>query len=290
MIDVGSLKPWLTVLVLPPVPWMVLVLVGARLILPKRGLGYLVLLSGLALMWLSACEGTAVWMQNHWLTPPAPLLRGEQVRLSLQGQVHLQQGAQARRMGRALPTPTTGILVLGGGLVPLAPEYGVTDLSHFSAERLRYGVWLSRQTGWPLGFSGGVGWGQKKIQEGPGEAEVAGRVAQQMYGQPLRWIESDSSDTRENAARSVALLAGQGVTEIVLVTDAWHMKRARRAFEQAAMHWAARERKPVPVITPGAMGYWSLDAGSALDWMPSSSGLTNVRAACRELLGLLMGS
>lgn len=290
MSDLGSWKPWLTVLALPPVPWLLLVLVGARLILPKRGLGYGVLLLGVALMWLSACEGSAVWLQNHWLTPPAPLLRGEQVRLSQQGRMYAQQEAQARRMGRAPAAPATAIVVLGGGLVPLAPEYGVADLSRYTAERLRYGVWLSRQTGWPLGVSGGVGWGQKGISAGPGEAEVAGRVAQQMYGQPLRWVESDSSDTRENAARSVALLAGQGVTEIVLVTDAWHMKRARRAFEQAAKHWAAREGKPAPVITPGAMGYWSLDAGNALDWMPSNSGLTNVRAASRELLGLLMGS
>ena len=290
MFELGSLKPWLTVLVLPPVPLLVLVLVGARLILPKRGLGYLVLLLGMALMWLSACAGTAMWMQNHWLTPPVPLIKGEQARLTQQGQVYAQQVTQARRLGRALPPPTVGIVVLGGGLVPLAPEYGVSDLSHYSAERLRYGVWLSRQTGWPLGFSGGIGWGQKGLQEGPGEAQTAARVAQQMYGVPLRWVESESADTRGNAAGSVALLAGQGVTEIVVVTEAWHMERARRAFEEAAVRWATREGKAVPVITPGPMGYWSKDAGNVLDWMPSSSGLTNVRAACRELVGLMVGS
>jgi hypothetical protein len=46
-----------------------------------------------------------------------------------------------------------------------APEYGVGNLAAPSLERLRYGLWLSRSTGVPVAFSGGVGWAQN--QSGP---------------------------------------------------------------------------------------------------------------------------
>jgi uncharacterized SAM-binding protein YcdF (DUF218 family) len=290
MMELGAAKPYFDALLLPPVPWVVLVLVGARLILPRRGLGFFILLLGVAGLWLSSCSGTANWLQKQVLRPPAALLGDEQMRLTAAGRAFAQEVALARRQGRAQPTTPIGIMVLGGGLIPTAPEYGVTDLSHFSAERLRYGVWLSRQTGLPLGFSGGVGWGQKGVQDGPAESEVAGRVAQQMYGTTLYWIEKESSDTRGNAAGSVAMLAGQGVTEIVLVTEAWHMPRARRAFEQAAAKWAAREGKPVPMITPAPTGYWGRESNGVRDWLPSGVGMINVRLACHELLGMLAGS
>jgi len=289
MFELGAWKPLITALVMPPVPWLVLMLVGVRLILPRRGLGYTVVLLAVAGLWLSNCVGTAIWLQNTVLRPPAPVLGEVQDRLAQEGRAYAQRVAQARRQGQTAPAPTVGIMVLGAGLVPRAPEYGVTDLSPYSAERLRYGVWLSRQTGLPLGMTGGVGWGQKDVHDGPAEAEVGARLAAQMYGVPLRWVESASADTRGNAAGSVALVAGEGVTENGLVTEAWHMLRARRAFEQAAVRWAQREGKPVPVITPAAMSYWGKEAGGALDWMPSMSGMVDVRLVCHELLGMLAG-
>ncbi|RZL01519.1 MAG: YdcF family protein [Rubrivivax sp.] len=290
MQDLGAWKPVIGALLLPPVPWLVLVLVGARLILPRRNLGFLVLLIGVAGLWFGSCSGTALWLQNQVLRPPPAILGETQDRLSAAGRAYAQQVALANRQGRTPPSPTVGIMVLGAGLVPKAPEYGVADLPHFFAERLRYGVWLSRQTGWPLGASGGVGWAQKGVQLGPAEAEVADRVAQLAYGIPLRWIEKDSVDTRGNAAASVAMLADQGVAEIVLVTDAFHMPRARRAFEQAAAAWAKRAGKSAPLITPAPTKFWTQDSNPVLAWMPSGAGMANVRVACHEWLGLLVGS
>lgn len=288
--DLGAWKPLIGALLLPPVPWLVLVLIGARLILPRRNLGFFILLLGVAGVWLSSCQGTALWLQDHVLRPPPVLLGDAQNRLSAEGRFYVRQVELATRQGRTPPAPTVGIMVLGAGLVPTAAEYGVADLPHYFAERLRYGVWLSRQTGWPLGVSGGVGLRQKDLQIGPAEAEVAGRVAQLVYGLPLRWIEKASVDTRGNAALSVALLADQGVAEIVLVTDAFHMPRARRAFEQAAKAWAVRAGKPAPVITPAPTKFWVQDANPVLTWIPSGGGMVGVRLACHELLGLLAGS
>lgn len=290
MQDLAAWKPLIGALLLPPVPGLVLVLIGARLILPRRNLGFFILLVGVAGLWLGSCSGTATLLQNHVLRPPPAVLGDTQDRLVASGRAHAQQVLLAQRQGRPAPEPSVGIMVLGAGLIPRSREYGVTDLTHFFAERVRYGVWLSRLTGWPLGVTGGVGWGQKGVQDGPAEAEVAGRVAQQAYGLPLRWIEKDSADTRGNAAGAVTLLADEGVTEIVLVTDAFHMPRSRRAFEEAAASWAARAGKPAPVITPAPIKFWGRDANSALEWIPSGAGMVNVRLACHELLGMLAGS
>ena len=54
------------------------------------------------------------------------------------------------------------------------------------------------------------------------------------FGRPLKFVEDDSRDTRENAARTLALLRPIGIRHIVLVTHGWHMPRALKAFETAA--------------------------------------------------------
>ena len=47
-----SWKPVLTALLLPPVPFLLLMLIGARLIVARRGLGWMLVLLGAALVWL----------------------------------------------------------------------------------------------------------------------------------------------------------------------------------------------------------------------------------------------
>ena len=143
----------LTVMALPPVPLLLLMLFGARLMLPRRGLGWLVILTSVALLWLSTCTGSAKLLSQFVLHPPDAI------------------SADRIRELKALPRGPVAIVVLGGGVEPFAPEYGVSSLQHASLERLRYGIWLGRQTGLPLAFSGGVGWGQRDSKP---EARVAG--------------------------------------------------------------------------------------------------------------------
>lgn len=285
-------KPVLTALVMPPLPFLLLILVGARLILPRRGLGYLILLCGVLGVWASSCQVSAVWLQDHALRPAPSLLGLQQARLESLGREYAQQLALAKRAGHTgVLVPPAAIIVLGAGREPLAPEYGMSDLSVSSLNRLRYGVWLSRRTGLPLGFSGGIGWGQKSAHVDASEAEVAARVAEQQFGLPLRWVESTSSDTRGNAARTVALLADQGVREVVVVTQAFHMPRAQRAFIEAAQHEAANHPdRPFIKVTPAPMDAWKMGERTVLDWLPSAEGMTNVRGALKECLGWLVGS
>lgn len=280
MNDWGIYKPLLTTLALPPVPFLVLILLGARLILPRRGLGYLILLAGVAGIWMSTCQVTAVWLQDRFLCPP-PALKGESLtRLEQLGRKGSRPGAGA--------VPSAAILVLGGGREAVSREYGTADLSKYSAERLRYGIWLVRRTGLPLGFSGGVGWAQRSDM-GPPEADIAANIALKTYGVPIRWVESQSSDTRGNAALTVAMLSEQHVPEIVLVTDAFHMPRALRDFEQAARRQAdLRPGSPVIKVTPAPMGFWQHEDQALFDWMPSISGSVGVRLALKECLAALL--
>lgn len=263
MFGLDSWKPILSALILPPVPLILLMLIGARLILPRRGLGFFLVLLSATLMWLSGCQGTGRWLQNFLLRPPTSLHADDIDRLR----------NQAAAEGK---TPHTAIVVLGGGRVPRAPEYGVSDLSTSSAERLRYAIWLSRQTNLPLAFSGGIGWAQ--LEDAQSEADIAARVAQQTYGRPIKWLENASRDTRGNAALTINLLKPAGVTEIVLVTHAAHMPRALRAFQQVA--------GPDIHITPAPMGSYTATNRPQLDWLPTQEGFASVHTSLHELVGL----
>jgi uncharacterized SAM-binding protein YcdF (DUF218 family) len=260
-------KPLLTTLLLPPMPLLGLALAGGLCALrrsraqrPARGALALTALS-LAGIWLATCTAVGEALEARLPGLPPVLVAADFERLQ----------AQVRK--RPL---SVAVVVLGGGLEPLAPEYGQANLSPWSAERLRYGLWLARRTGAPVGFSGGVGWGQ----HGPAasEAAVAAHIAERDFGQSLRWVESASRDTRENAGLSVPLLLQAGVEEVLLVSHIWHLPRARRAFEQAA---AGRLR-----ITPAPMGAAVSTLRPVLRWLPSGEGMVRTRQVMREWLGL----
>ena len=254
-------KPVLTALLLPPVPLLLLMLIGARLILPRRGLGWFTVLLGVVLLWLSTCTGTAQLLSQFVLHPPAAMTTDRVKEL------------------KATKVPTA-IMVLGGGLEPFAPEYGVGSLTQASLERLRYGVWLSRETGLALGFTGGVGFAQPDAKA---EAQIAAQIAATEFNRPLKFVEDNSRDTRENAARTLALLRPLGIRHIVLVTHGWHMPRAVRAFGVAAAGSGIR-------IEAAPMGLARNTETATLAWMPSSKGATDVRSILRELLGRLAGA
>jgi uncharacterized SAM-binding protein YcdF (DUF218 family) len=261
LFGIESWKPVLTALILPPAPLLLLILIGARLLLPRRGLGWLVIVLSVVLLWLSCCIGTGRALAQFALHEPPALTANRIQELKTQG------------------GSNTAIMVLGGGLEPYAPEYGVSSLQTLSLERLRYGIWLSRETGLPLGFSGGVGFGQS---DSTPEARIAAHIAATEFNRPMKWVEDNSRDTRENALRSVALLKQTGVKHIVLVTNAWHMPRALRDFEAAA--------GTDITVEPAPMGLAQKTELPSLTWIPTLKGVTEVREILRELLGLLAGA
>ncbi len=259
-LGIESWKPVLGTLLLPPVPFLVLVLAGARLMFRRRALAWLLVLLGCVGIYLSCTMAIGVLLTEGMLHPPPAL-----------------GTAQLADLKRA---PRTAIMVLGGGRRSLAPEYGISTLKPRSVERLRYGIWLGRETGLPVGFSGGIGYGA-----GPGatEAAIAARIAEREFGRPLRWTETDARDTRENAFKTVALLEPQGINQIVVVTEQYHMRRAMRNFARAT------EGRQIKLIA-APMALPASGRLQAVDWLPSTVGFDATSQALHEALGLLAGA
>ncbi len=259
-LGIENWKPLLGALLLPPVPLLVLVLVGARLMFRRRLLAWLLVLLGVLGLWFSCTTVLGDALTRALLQPPPALM-----------------DSQIAELKRA---PKTAIVVLGAGRRLLAPEYGVSTLREAGIERLRYGVWLAKETGLPLAFSGGVGWGS---DPGPTEAEIAARIAEREFGRALRWTETESRDTRENAFRSVALLEAQGIEHIVIVTHAYHMPRSLLNFQRAA----AGKKIQLLAAPMGMPAYGRARLGG---WLPSVDGFRSNRYLVHEWVGRLMGA
>ena len=134
--EFGALKPLLTSLALPPASLLLLALLGLLLALRHKRTGLTLVTVSVLLLALLSCHGTAVWLSRTVL-PQFPALPVSSL------QTHKVQA----------------IVVLGGGVHPVSPEYGEPQASPAAAMRLRYGAWLARQTGLPVAFAGGLGWG-----------------------------------------------------------------------------------------------------------------------------------
>lgn len=249
--EFGSLKPVITSLVMPLAFLPLLGLLGLVLVARRKRIGWLLSVVAFAGLWLLSCQGTAVWLARNAL-PQYPPITAAQLK--------------ARQV--------QAIVVLGGGIYPQAPEYGTAQPGPSTAARLRYGIWLSRQTGLPLGFSGGSGWVAGETASNT-EAEVAGRVAQEDYGITLRWLENQSRDTAQNAQLIAPLLKRDGVMRIAVVTDALHMPRAMAEFDRTGL-----------VLTPAPMGYPLPTKSDLLQWLPSSDGIYSSTRVIHEMLGL----
>ena len=255
-------KPLLRSLVMPPVPFLLLTLAGARLMFRRRLLAWLLVLLGTLGIWLSCTTAIAHLLNQALLQPPRALNKGD-----------------IDELKRA---PRTAIVVLGSGRQALAPEYGVSTLKARSVERLRYGIWLSRATDLPLAYSGGIGHG---APDGNTEAEIAARITEREFGHKLRWQEGRSRDTRENALYTVALLQAQGIEHIVLVTHDYHLKRSLRNFTQAVPTGGAALR-----FTAAPLGVRAGGPLIAGDWLPTAEGFEHTRTVLHEWLGLLAGA
>lgn len=209
---------------------------------------------GLVLAWLSACDSFGDLLA-------APLL-GRMTGLEPAVLMHELRS----------PQPPQAIVVLSGG-----QQYDQREqpdpamLRGASMARTLLGGRLARQSGLPVLVSGG------SVSVGhPPEARTMARMLSEDLNVRPRWIESGSHDTAENAARSAVVLREAGIQRIVLVTDATHMPRARRAFEEAGLAVLA-----APVSFPGGQG-----GERSLGWLPSAKGAGYVSAVLHEWAGL----
>lgn len=164
------------------------------------------------------------------------------------------------------------IVVLGGGRRHFAPEDGQ---QHQPAEatlvRLRHAARLHRLTRLPVLVSGGAPDGH-----GESEAEVMARSLKEDFGVPVRWLESTSDNTAQNALHASLVLQKAGISRILLVTDALHMPRSERSFAQAGFD-----------VVPAPTGFLATRPLDAASFIPTASALKNSHYALHEWIGLL---
>lgn len=121
------------------------------------------------------------------------------------------------------------IVMLGGGAMSDAPDVdGIGSLCASPANRLLTTVRLHKMLGVPIILSGG-----QVYSDTGAEARIAGRVLESLGVSPDKIItETESINTTQNAEFTEEILRKHGFERPILVTSAFHMRRAVLAFEQ----------------------------------------------------------
>ncbi len=162
--------------------------------------------------------------------------------------------------------PPQAIVILSadagyGGKGGLLPGSGIGRLT---LDRMRAGAVLARRTGLPVLASGGV------LEHGA--APIAAQMATAMkteFGVKVRWAETRSESTWQNARFSAVILRHAGIRSVYLVTQAWHEERALVAFRRAGLHAVAApvrfSRAPsyylrdfLPHASAWQLSYWAM--------------------------------
>jgi uncharacterized SAM-binding protein YcdF (DUF218 family) len=163
------------------------------------------------------------------------------------------------------------IIIPGGGLRRNAAEYGGDTLGRLSLERVRYGARLARELRLPVLVTGG-----RQRESTRTEAELMRDALQDEFAVPVKWVESQSRNTAENATLAARILLPSGVRKIVLVVHAFDVPRAAREYEAAGF-----EVVPAPTLLPGG------NPVGPRSFLPNADALATSRFVAYEWLGLL---
>ena len=240
--------------------WLFKTLLGTLLLPPANGLALL----GVA----------GVFRRRRWAFGLAVLATALLVLQSLPLVADSLLRSLENRAGPVLEDPAgaQAIVVLGSGLLSEAAEYGGDTANERTLVRTRYGATVARRFGLPVLVSGG-----RPVNATRSEAEVMAGILANEFGVPVRWQESRSRDTADNAAMSAEILKAAGIRRVVLVTQAFHMPRAATLFRAAGLEVVAA---PTHFMSgDGAELIW-------LDFLPRASALQRSYYALHEWLGL----
>ncbi len=163
------------------------------------------------------------------------------------------------------------VVILGGGIRRNAPEYGGDTMATLSLERVRYGARVARLTGLPVLVSGG------SVLSGEPEGNLMAVSLEREFGVPVRWVETRSRTTHENAVLSAAVLKRDGIDRVVLVTHVFDTRRAVAEFEAQGLS--------VVVAPIGGRGPSHGRSDEVIfDYLPSMVGLARSYYATYEIL------
>lgn len=247
----SELKPYLTAIVFSPTLLLLCIALGVFIYKKKTNLGRFVVIFSTAILWFFSTPVVSNWLNINLLAQYQPT-SAEAIKAV---------GVQA-------------IVVLGGGVDSGQPD-GIQQLKPTALDRLRHGIVLSRRSDIPILVAGGRGWGADAGSEN--EAEISRRVALEAFQYEIKWTESESRDTQENALNSKKLLSKQSISKIALVTHSWHMPRAVIAFQQVGF-----------VVIPAPMAYQAGIKIELLSLLPNGLALNSSVTTFKELAALLV--
>ena len=235
-------KYLLHVLILPPTSLLLLVLAGLIVGRRRPRLGRALCVAGVALLWLLSTPIAGIYLARAAEGYPA--------------------------LDLAQPTRAQAVVILAGGALRTAPEYGdVAAPAPITLQRLAYGAYAAKRLHLPVLVTGT-----------PTEAAAMQDALSRQFDVEARWVDSSARDTYDNARHSAALLRPAGMSRIVLVTSAIHMRRSVHEFEAAGLS-----------VTPAPTGLEpppsELLDRLPLGLLPTIGGLDRSEAALREFIG-----
>ncbi len=191
-------------------------------------------------------------------------------------------GADIVARGLEAPYASSGaprgdvIVLLGGGVGSRAPDLSGTGApSEETWVRVGTAVRLQRTLGVPVIVSGGTVFAGKSA-----EAPIMARILVDL-GVPADRVvaEARSRDTRENARYTAEIARRGGYRNPVLVTSAYHMRRAVAAFRRAGLE-----------VSPCPAGFqtWPGKRYGPEDFLPDGASLRRSSAAIREYAALVV--
>jgi uncharacterized SAM-binding protein YcdF (DUF218 family) len=224
-------------LILPPAGLLIVAVVGLLLMPRRRKLGAALVIFGVGSLWL--CSMSAV------------------------SDVLIHFAERYPPLDPSKPVNAQAIVILGGGGMRMAPEYGGWALEGEALERVSYAAFLAHRTGLPILVSG--------TRE---EARSMSITLSRDLGLAVRWAENQSGDTYENARFSARILQADGIRRIILVTSSPHEWRAAHEFMGAGLD-----------VVPGPVGSDIPHDYDMASFVPSVHGLHRSYDALYELIG-----
>lgn len=175
---------------------------------------------------------------------------------------------------KEVPEDAQVIVVLSGGRIPIAREYTNLDtVNATTLERLRYASRLSKVHQIPVMLVGG-----SVNNERQSEAELMKNVLQTDFSVQGTWLEEESTTTFENARYAKKILKDNSISNVLLVTHAYHMPRAMWSFQEVGI---------TAIAAPTVFYKRNTSESELVDYIPSAGALKQTRIALHEYIGLL---
>lgn len=244
-------------LMLPPGGFILLSALGLILMRRHRSAGVYMTATGLVLLYAASMPITAKVLLS-WLEPGAALTEN-----NLTNTIAAEQNIKSPQ----------AIVILTAGRHYNTPDYSGDTTNAIGLERIRYGVWLARRTLLPILVSGGLG-----DEVRPPLAELSKKIIEDEYALPVRWVETQSRNTYENAKYSTEKLRADGIESIYLVTHAAHMKRSVKSFKEFGL-----DVYPAPT----AFGSTGTFVKGLHSFLPDAAALNRTALVFHEWVGLI---